>query len=156
MNDKHKEQISSLLDDELSSEEANELLGEIKSNQGLWEKFDRYALIRDALNEGVVVHQESFLKGVQAALVIEPTVLAPRRKKLENKKIVAAALAASFAIFAIVIFDIGLFTNSSPKHQSVASIEAEQEEKVALEEQLDEELIENKNALRPQLVTFER
>jgi len=156
MNDTHKEQISSLLDNELSSLEANELLGAIESNQGLREKFDRYALIRDALNEDVVVHEESFLKRVQAALVIEPTVLAPRRKKPENKKYVAAALAASFAIFAVIIFDVGLFNYSSPQHHTVASIEAEQEEMLALEEQLDEEFIENENTLRPQFVTFER
>jgi len=156
MNDTHKERISSLLDNELNSLEAHELLREIESNPGLSEKFDRYALIRDALNEDVVVHQESFMKRVQAALVIEPTVLAPRRKKPENKKYVTAALAASFAIFAVVIFDVGLFNYSSPKHQSVVSIETEREEMLALEEQLNEELIENKNTLRPQLVTFER
>jgi len=156
MNDTHKEQISSLLDNELSSLEANELLGAIESNQGLREKFDRYALIRDALNEDVVVHEESFLKRVQAALVIEPTVLAPRRKKPENKKYVAAALAASFAIFAVIIFDVGLFNYSSPQHQTVASIEAEQEKILAVEGQLDEEFIENENTLRPQFVTFER
>jgi len=156
MNDTHKEQISSLLDNELSSLEANELLGAIESNQGLREKFDRYALIRDALNEDVVVHEESFLKRVQAALVIEPTVLAPRRKKPENKKYVAAALAASFAIFAVIIFDVGLFNYSSPQHQTVASIEAEQEKILAVEGQLDEEFIENENTLRPQFVTFAR
>lgn len=156
MKDVHKEKISSLLDNELTSSETRELLREIETNQGLCEKFDRYALIRGALNEDVVVHQEAFLESVKAALVTEPTVLAPSNKKSINKTYVAAALAASFAFLAALVFDMGLSTYSSLEPYSVVSVEAEQKERLALDERLDEEVIENENILRPQLVTFER
>jgi negative regulator of sigma E activity len=64
----HKEHLSSLLDGELKPSEANELIKAFGTDQGLNNKFDRYALIRDALNEEIAAHQESFLKRVQDAL----------------------------------------------------------------------------------------
>jgi sigma-E factor negative regulatory protein RseA len=156
MNDMHKEQISSLLDNELDAPEASELLAAIEADQGLNKQFDRYALIRDALNEDVVVHQESFLKSVQDALVTEPTVLAPSRKKRQDSKYTVAAIAASVAIFTVLIFDVGLFTNPSPVYHSVASLEAEQDEMLALEEQETKDLLENEGSLDTQFVTFEK
>ena len=78
MNNTHKEKLSSLLDDELEPSEIKELVEALKRDDGLNKQFDRFALIRDALNEDVVVYQHSFLKSVQKALSEEPTVLAPR------------------------------------------------------------------------------
>jgi len=152
MNDKHKEQLSSLLDNELGLMEADELMQAIENNNGLHEHFDRYALIRDALNADVVVHQESFLKSVQDALVVEPIVFAPKRTKQQNNGYIAAALAASVAIFAVAIFDVGLFTNSPSALPAVAAIETEQDTILALEEQQQNEAIQND----VELVTFEK
>ncbi|ORU92960.1 MAG: hypothetical protein A6F72_05775 [Cycloclasticus sp. symbiont of Poecilosclerida sp. N] len=154
MSETHKEQISSLLDDELGSVETGELIKALESDQGLNNQFDRYALIREALNEDVVVHQESFLKSVQDALVAEPTVLAPRRVKRESNRYVAAALAASVAIFTVVIFDTGSFVNSPVHIQSVASLEVQVDEMLALEEERKEEMLQSKPGTR--FVTFEK
>jgi len=156
MNDTHKVQLSSLLDSELGLPETQELLKAIETDRALNKQFDRYALIRDALNEDVVVYQESFLKSVQDALVIEPTVLAPTHKKRENKSYVALALAASVAFFTVVIFNIGLFSTPLPAYQSVASVEAEQGEVLALEELVNEDVRKNESNLDAQLVTFEK
>ncbi|MEO1888373.1 MAG: sigma-E factor negative regulatory protein [Cycloclasticus sp.] len=156
MNETHKEQISSLLDDELSSIETTELIKALENDQGLSKQFDRYALIRDALNEDVVVHQESFLKSVQDALVLEPTVLAPRRENRKNNSYVAVALAASVAIFSVVIFDIGSFNNTPAPLQSVASLEAQVDEMLALEEQRNEDILQGESTSDVQFVTFEK
>ncbi|HIF18629.1 MAG TPA: anti-sigma 24 factor [Cycloclasticus sp.] len=156
MSETHKEQISSLLDDELDSIETSELIKALESDQGLNKQFDRYALIRDALNEDVVVHQESFLKSVQEALVVEPTVLAPRSEKRKNNSYVAVALAASVAIFSVVIFDIGSFNNTPAPLQSVASLEAQVDEMLALEEQRNADMLQGEPTSDVQFVTFEK
>ncbi|PHS72006.1 MAG: anti-sigma 24 factor [Cycloclasticus sp.] len=157
MKNTHEEQLSSLLDNELDYSETSELIKAIESDQGLSNQIDRYALIRDALNEDVVVYQESFLKRVQDALAVEPTVLTPSRRKPENKSYVAVALAASLAIFTVVIFDVGLFTNGQSSLDSVAAIEAEQNTVLAQEELLqDEELVQHDLTPDTQLVGFEK
>ncbi|MEE4290228.1 MAG: sigma-E factor negative regulatory protein [Cycloclasticus sp.] len=154
MNDIYKEQISSLLDNELSSPEAEELLKAIENDKALSEKFDRYALIRDAFNERTVA-QESFLHNIQTELLAEPTILAPIPNK--NKKYVVTALAASLALFTIVIFDIGLFSTNPTSSPSIASIDSDNNEVILLEEMQDEELIENKTTPQhTRLVTFKR
>ena len=152
MNDIYKEQISSLLDNELSSPEAEELLKAIENDKALSEKLDRYALIRDAFNERTVA-QESFLHNIQTELLAEPTILAP----ILNKKYVVTALAASLALFTIVIFDIGLFSTNPTSSPSIASIDSDNNEVILLEEMQDEELIENKTTPQhTRLVTFKR
>lgn len=156
MNDTHKQQLSSLLDNELSNYEMKELLAEIQSDHELNQTLDRYALIREVLSEEPDVHQQSFLKQVQAAIVAEPTVLAPQRNKSESKTYITAAIAASVAIFAVIVFNINNVPSVSPQQQSIASLDPQKEEHLALEEPVDDELIVNENTLRPQLVTFGR
>lgn len=158
MNDIYKEQISSLLDNELSSPETEELLKAIENDKTLSKKFDRYALIRDAFNEGTVA-QESFLQNIQTKLLAEPTILAPisNKYKTKNKRYVVTALAASVAIFTIVIFDIGVFSTKPTSSPSIASIDSGNNEVILIEELQDEELIENTSTPQhAQLVTFER
>jgi sigma-E factor negative regulatory protein RseA len=156
MNDTHKEQISSLLDDELSSLEASELIEALACNEGLNKQLDRYALIRDALNEDVVVHQESFLNKVQDALAVEPTVFAPKRTVKQNNSYVAVALAASVAIFSVVIFDVGSYLNTPAPLQSVSSLEAQVDEMLAFEEQQNADMLVNELIPKARLVTFDK
>lgn len=150
----HKEQISSLLDGELNSLETAELLEALEKDQSLNQQFDRYALIRGALNEDVVCH-ESFLKGVQDRLLIEPTVLLPNRVKRKSTPYLGVALAASLAVLSVIIFDRGAFNDRAPASQSVASLEAQVDQLLILEEQRNEELV-RENALKVQRVTFEK
>lgn len=155
MTNTHKEQMSSLLDGELNSLETPELLKALAMDQGLNEKMDRYSLIRDALNEDVVIHQDSFLKSVQDALVVEPTVLAPNREKRQNKAYIATAIAASVVFFTVVIFDASSLIGDSPTYQSVASLEEEQDRMLASEE-MQNELFQTEQTLDVELVTFEK
>ena len=158
----NKEQLSSLLDDELEPSETKELIEALERDDGLNKQFDRFALIRDALNEDVVVYQDSFLKSVQKALAEEPTVLAPNRSTRENKGYIAAALAASFAFFTVALFDIDVIGSATQPFQSSASADFEQDEMLAYEELIFEELEEQENTLQNedsttvQFVTFEK
>ncbi|ORU93041.1 MAG: hypothetical protein A6F70_04460 [Cycloclasticus sp. symbiont of Bathymodiolus heckerae] len=156
MNNTNKEQISSLLDNELDYSQTLDLMNALESDASLSKRLDRYALIRGALNEGSVTEDDSFLKNIQESLKSQPTVLAPRHKRQENKKYVAVALAASVAIFSVTIFDMGLFTNTAPTHHSIASIEAERSEMLALEEQQNEDARLDDLNPNAQLVTFEK
>jgi len=157
MSDLNKERMSSLLDNELDYSQTMEVMATLDADDALQKKFDRYALIREAMCEEVVVQQDSFLKNVQDALKTEPTVLAPSRGKQENKKYIAVALAASVAIFSVAIFDMGLFTNTSPVQHSIASADVENAQMLALEElQREEEALNEESTLDPQLVTFEK
>jgi sigma-E factor negative regulatory protein RseA len=156
MSETHKEQISTLLDHELGSIEANELIKALESDQGLNKQFDRYALIREALNEDVVIHQESFLKSLQDALAVEPTVLAPRRAERQSNRYIAAALAASVAIFTVVIFDMGSLVNTPAPLESVASLESQVDKMLVNEEERKEEMLQNESESDTRFVTFEK
>jgi len=157
MSDLNKEKMSSLLDNELNYSQTMDVMAALDADDALQKKFDRYALIREALNEEVVVQQDSFLKSIQDTLKTEPTVLAPSRGKQENKKYIAVALAASVAIFSVVIFDMGLFANTSPVQHTISSADIEDAQMLALEElQREDEALSEKPTFNPQLVTFEK
>jgi len=70
MKERQKEQISSLLDNELEADEAVELIAELKNDAGLNAQIDRYALIRGAtaFNEDIAIDNDVFLKNIQSAL----------------------------------------------------------------------------------------
>lgn len=160
----HNERLSSLLDNELSEKETISLIKEFENNKGLHDKLDRYALIRDAIHDVPQIGDEVFLKNIQEKLVAGPTILAPDHKNSIIKTPVALALAASVAFLTVLIFDADLFKSSvsepySPSVSapySIVSSEDEQKERLALEEEIDEEVIETNTVLLPQQVTFEK
>jgi len=157
MHNTHKEQLSSLLDGELESSETKGLIEALKRDDGLNKQLDRFALIREALNEDIVVYQDSFLKNVQQALSEEPTVLAPSRPSRSNMPYIAAALAASFALFTVVLFDVDVIGNSTQSFQPSASVDVEQDEMLAYEEfEQQESTLQNEDSTRAQFVTFEK
>lgn len=140
MQDIHKEQLSSLLDHELELPEANELIEALKSDDELNKQLDRFALIRDALNEDVVVHQNSFLSSVQQALVDEPDTPTGAHWSRVIKPYIGLALAASLVLFTVVMFDIDAVGHMSESLPSSASVDIEQDEVLAYEELVFEEL----------------
>lgn len=140
MQDIHKEQLSSLLDHELELSEAKELIEALKRDDELNKQLDRFALIRDALNEDVVVHQNSFLSSVQQALADEPAALTRGHWSRVIKPSVGLALAASLAFFTVVLFDINVPGNGSESLPTSASVDIEQDEVLAYEELVFEEL----------------
>tara|TARA_R110002095_G_scaffold3047_1_gene10636 strand:- start:110 stop:598 length:489 start_codon:yes stop_codon:yes gene_type:complete len=162
MQDTYKEQLSSLLDHELELSEAQELVKVLKQDDELNKQLDRFALIRDAFIEDVVVRHDSFLSGVQRALAEEPGALSGRRWSQVIKPYIAIALAASMAFFTLVLFDIDMIGNRSEALLPTASVDIEKDEVLAYEELVFEELEEQAGAFqetnpnRAQLVTFEK
>ncbi len=121
--------MSMLVDDELDSEEALQVLSEISTNPALRAKWNRYKSMSYVLkHDSVVLPKASFFDGVSQALDAEPTIIGPsisRKKHRQYYPAITAALAASIVAVAIFIgsnFPIGL--NKSVE-TTVASTEKE-------------------------------
>lgn len=98
-----KEKISALMDAELSSEDIDGQLAELKRDAGLRQAWNTYHLIGDALRGH---HGRDIANRVARRIENEPTVLAPRRRVLERGRpawfLVSAA--ASVAAVALVLW----------------------------------------------------
>ena len=69
MKERQKEQVSSLLDNELESHEVDELIAAFENDAGLNAQIDRYALIREAAFKGdIAIDQDVFLKNIQDSI----------------------------------------------------------------------------------------
>lgn len=109
MSDNKHEQLSALIDGEAESHEYDALVKNLCGQDAEEERarWERYHLISDTLNKNLPVNLQHDLSArVSAALVDEPTVLAPRRFSINwkrySKPLVGAAIAASVATFSIV------------------------------------------------------
>lgn len=128
MNDNKREQLSAFMDGEAELHECDALLSNLcqqdsQEEQGRWE---RYHLISDALKKNLPDNlQHDLCARVSAALVDEPTVLAPRRFSIDwhrySKPLIGAAIAASVASVSIVGLRVVL-----PEMMSVNAIATQQ------------------------------
>jgi len=120
MTDDINEQISSLLDDELSQKQIRHTLDLLQENASLRNKWDRYNLIGDAMRgEAVRFSAASIADRVQARLEHEsvdfstvhtfPTTRAGHFSSRWYKSAGGAALAASVAVITVLAFP--QFTN---------------------------------------------
>ena len=91
-----KDQVSALVDQELSLEESEYLYTAIKGSDNLSECWKTYHLIGDAMR-GNPVFSSNLTNRIMQALDAEPAVLAPRKKKPVYKTPVAWSVAASLA-----------------------------------------------------------
>lgn len=101
------EKLSMLLDDELESRQAREVLSAMRQDQALQQKFKRYHLMSQAIkNDKVITADSDFLAGMQHKLRNEPVYLLPKKtsQKLEWQKTLGLAAAASVAMLAILVF----------------------------------------------------
>lgn len=96
-----KNQLSSLLDNELDPDRHQELLVAMRKDRDLRGAMTRYVLIGDALR-GCENLSGDITGSVMAQLASEPTVLAPPAKRPANLLRSAAALAASVTGVAVV------------------------------------------------------
>lgn len=95
-----KETLSAWMDSELSGQQADPLLPQLKRDAELRRNWDCYHLIGDALRG---VQGPDLCARICARLDAEPTVLAPqRRSKPERLRWAALSLAASMAAVAFV------------------------------------------------------
>jgi len=108
MTEKYAEKISMLMDDELHSQEADNLIDGIKHDEWLKQCWERYHLISDALKNnlpGLVKHDLG--KRLSVALEAEQTYRLNPHKPHNNvtylKPVMGLALAASVAVVAFLL-----------------------------------------------------
>ena len=106
MNDKKREQLSALVDDELTQEATSVIESLLEDNEAK-ETWARYHLIGDSLRGHLPGHIGDISSGVSQALASEPTILAPAKKSANRKSsdlmkpVMGFAIAASVASVAI-------------------------------------------------------
>lgn len=93
---KHK--ISDLMDGELFEDEAESLLGRVKSDPSIHQDWGIYHLIGDVLRQPEHIHHDLSVR-VRDNLQDEPTILAPRRSPV-NQKLRTYALSAAASLLA--------------------------------------------------------
>ena len=89
-----KQNISILMDGELSADEAELLLGRIKSQPGIRQEWLTYHLIGDALRQPDYVSCDMSI-AVLERLHAEPTVLSPHSRRGTKSSLMAVSVAAS-------------------------------------------------------------
>ena len=110
MTDKQNEQVSALLDDELSDTEIASVLTGLNQQHELRQRWDRYHLIGDVMRgEPVQLKSTEISERVRQQVESEPAIIsmpkragATGRKSLWVKPIAGAALAASVATVAVI------------------------------------------------------
>ena len=97
------EQLSALMDNELSDTEAVRLIKSMKSNDGLHEAWDTYCLLGDVLRKSSPLSSD-FNAKLKQRLAQEPTVLAPQRERVTvtAKRHFPLSIAASVAAVSLV------------------------------------------------------
>ncbi len=109
MSDKINEQLSALMDDELSS--PDHLLQQISEDEALRARWHRYHLIRDIISEHAEVPAVDITARVSQALESEPTIFAPLHKTIRTKRMKfvmkqAAGLAIAATVSAVAVITV--------------------------------------------------
>jgi sigma-E factor negative regulatory protein RseA len=113
MQEKLNEQLSMLVDDQLHSQQACNLLKTLHHDAQLQAKFKHYQLISQALKgDSCLTASSDFAEQLQRKLRDEPTYLLPRQAKrsVDWQKTLGLAAAASVAMVAVLVF------SNSEKH----------------------------------------
>jgi sigma-E factor negative regulatory protein RseA len=110
MTDKLNEQVSALLDNELSDKEASSVLAKISQDQELRQKWERYHMIGDVMRGEVVsIDAGEISERVKEQIDLEPAIISiPKKEKNRSwksnwvKPAAGAALAASVATVVVL------------------------------------------------------
>lgn len=125
MQDDLEIKMSMLIDDELNSEEALEVLSQIRNDPQLREKWNRYKSMSYSLrHDSVVLPKPSFFDSVSQALEREVTTIGPViAKESRGKKLPAIMMALAASIAGVAIFSWSNFASNleNPLQQTVAS-----------------------------------
>lgn len=109
MNETLKEQISALVDGELEGPEQDRIIRQIEQDPQLQHQWERYNLISDALNSHLTGNvRHNLAARVSDALVHEPIVFAPQRKKKHVKDAVkhVAGMAVAASVAVVVVLSV--------------------------------------------------
>lgn len=118
MNEKNREQLSALVDDELSAHEQNAALRHLSADDEQLKTWDHYNLIGDAIRgEHTRLKPMGISQAVHDQIALEPAILSPNalHKPMSTwvKPAVGTAIAASVAVMAILVAPKLLNTNVS-------------------------------------------
>ena len=110
MTDKLNEQVSALLDNELSDQEASSVLVKISQDQELRQKWERYHMISDVIRgEMVNIKAGEISERVRKQVELEPAIIStPKKSRVKSwksnwvKPAAGAALAASVATVVVL------------------------------------------------------
>jgi len=118
MNEQKREQLSALVDDELTHESSPVIDCLLQDNEAK-QTWTRYHLIGDSLRGHLPGHIADISNNVSQAIASEPTVLAPGKKKSTDymKPVMGFAIAASVA--AVAIFNVQQANQISETGQTV-------------------------------------
>jgi len=118
MNEQKREQLSALVDDELTHESSPVIDSLLQDNEAK-QTWTRYHLIGDSLRGHLPGHIADISNNVSQAIASEPTVLAPGKKKSTDymKPVMGFAIAASVA--AVAIFNVQQANQISETGQTV-------------------------------------
>ena len=109
MNEQKREQLSALVDDELTQEASSVIESLLEDNEAK-QTWSRYHLIGDSLRGHLPGHIVDISSNVSQAIASEPTILAPAKKSASSKSpdlmkpVMGFAIAASVA--AVAIFNV--------------------------------------------------
>jgi sigma-E factor negative regulatory protein RseA len=109
MASQREEQVSALVDGEASGGEINGAISALLSDAALRERWSRYHLISDALRNNLPdLPCHTMADRVREALEDEPTILAPRRRRVHMPGFVrqAAGLAVAASVTAAAILGV--------------------------------------------------
>lgn len=104
MNEQKREQLSALVDDELTHETSS-VIDSLLEDDEAKKTWERYHLIGNSLRGHLPEYYENTADRVSVAIASEPTILAPRKKSsVLMKPVMGFAIAASVA--AVAIFNV--------------------------------------------------
>jgi sigma-E factor negative regulatory protein RseA len=129
MSEKIYEQVSALLDNELSSREATEILDHLRERDDLQAQWDRFHLIGDVMRgEAIQVNASEAVARVRESLKSEPAMIAAPKVKtmllqgpLWIRSLAGAGLAASVAALAVITAPHFLGSNPGDAMQLAAT-----------------------------------
>jgi sigma-E factor negative regulatory protein RseA len=122
MKDSLYEQLSALVDDELTGSEHDMLFKRLASDEQLCQRLSRYQLISDALQSHLPERVDpAFSRRVKGLLRAEPALSRYSRLATLAKPVVGLAVAASVAVMAVMSIQSARREMSSPA-ETVASV----------------------------------
>lgn len=122
MNEQKREQLSALVDDELSQETSSAINTLLEDNEAK-ETWTRYHLIGDSMRGHLPERIEDIADNVSQAIALQPTILAPQKESPNRKSpglmkpVMGFAIAASVA--AVAIFNVQQANQSPVRGQQV-------------------------------------
>lgn len=145
MQDKLNEKLSLLLDDELDSQQALNLIGKIKTDADLQAKFQRYQLISQAIKkQDAYSLDEGFVDKIQQRLRGEPTYLLPVKSRISPRQKAFYAIAASLLL--VVVWLLSSHQQQASDLYQVAAIE-QQNTQVQIDSSLNDYLQAHDNSV---------